>query len=123
MCNRGFGSMAHNKVNQKPRVSEVILERGALQSIPKTSRDEPYLDWTILQQVDEAHTKLNHGIVLQVYHTEPTPSQISPTIDDNDVNEDIASVYEHFDTKETIAPVTTNGILLRRSNKFKVKGH
>ena len=75
--------MAHNKVNQKPRVSEVILERGALQSIPKTSRDEPYLDWTILQQVDEAHTKLNHGtIVLQVYHTESTPSQISPTIDD-----------------------------------------
>ena len=96
--------------------TRTITREMKFQSIPKTNRDEPYLDWTILQQVDEAHTKLNHGIVLQVYHTEPTPSQISPTIDDNDVNEDIASVYEYFDTRETIAPVTTNGILLISQN-------
>ena len=33
------------------------------------------------------------------------------------------TLHEHFDTRETIAPVTTNGILLMRSNKFKIKGH
>lgn len=81
------------------------------QSISQPLHSEPYLDWTILQQSNEVHTKLNHGTVIQVYLNRKLSTEV-PSIDEHVADKHIARVNEHFDTQKTITPVTADSILL-----------